>query len=424
MTTRSITVLSDPPVATVIVPGSKSITNRALAIAAVATGRSHLRHVGFSDDSEAMLESLAALGVDLDPDRDAATLTIAGGGGRFRVDRAEIDVRLSGTVSRFVPPIVAAGDTTLLVDAAAPMRRRPMTDLVRALRSLGATVTCNGIDGTLPFTVAPGPAPTNRVVEVAGNASSQFLSGLLLSGPLWPEGLEVRLTTELVSRPYVDMTLDVMRSFGARARSVDDDRFDVSPGGYLAREYDIEPDASAASYFFAAAAVTGGRIRVDGLGVASLQGDVDFARVLQQMGAEVTIGHDHIEVTGRELHGIDVDMSHISDTAPTLASVAAFASTPTHMTGIGFIRHKESDRIGDVATELRRCGGHVDEEPDGLIVHPAPLHGATVETHDDHRIAMALSVVGLRVPGIQISHPDVVDKTFPDFYETLGALGD
>lgn len=422
MTTRAVAPLDGPPDATIDIPGSKSITNRALAIAAVASGTSVLRNVGLSDDSEAMLQSIDALGVKTETDRVGASVTVEGVAGRFPRAEAEIDVRLSGTVSRFIPPLVAAGQTRVFVDAAEAMRRRPMRDLIDALRSLGTTIECTGVDGTLPFTVTPGPAPESKIVQVAGDASSQFLTGLLLSGPLWPDGLRIDLTTDLISRPYVDMTLAVMRSFGAEAVAVDEHRFDAAPGGYSGREYVIEPDASGAAYFLAAAAVSRGRVRIDGLGSESLQGDVEFARVLRHMGAEVTIASDHIEVVGRDLHGIDVDMSDISDTAPTLAAVAAFASSPTRLTGIGFIRHKESDRIGDVATELRRCGAQIDEEPDGFVVHPAPLHGATVQTHDDHRIAMALSVVGLRVPGIEITDAGVVDKTFPTFYDTLDLL--
>lgn len=257
------------------------------------------------------------------------------------------------------------------------------------------------------------------VVRVTGNESSQFLSGLLLAGAAMPRGLRVELTTPLVSRPYVELTAAVMRAFGA---DVDDDSLAVRFTGYTGRQYDIEPDASAASYFFAAAAITGGRVTVEGLGT-SLQGDVRFADVLERMGARVEREPSSITVQGVEqLDGIEIDMADISDTAQTLAVVAAFARAPSRIKGIGFIRRKETDRIGNTVRELLRAGIRAEEEPDGLVVYPGTPLGARIETYDDHRMAMSMALLGLKVPGIEIADPDCVAKTFPGFWDALDSL--
>jgi 3-phosphoshikimate 1-carboxyvinyltransferase len=294
-----------------------------------------------------------------------------------------------------------------------------MAALIDALRQLGAAVEEVGVAGHLPIVVR-GPLTDNRA-ELPGGASSQFLSGLLLAGPLLAEGLEVRLTSALVSRPYAVMTAAVMAAFGATA-DVTDDVCRVTGGGYRAADYAVEPDASAASYFFAAAAITGGRVRVEGLGSGSMQGDMAFLDVLARMGATVEVDDDSTLVTGGALHGLDVDLADLSDTAPTLAVVAAVADSPTRVRGIGFVRGKESDRIGAVVEELRRCGVDAAEEDDGFTVRPGPVHGAVVDPHDDHRLAMAFAVLGLRVPGIDIADPSCVAKTFPEFFDVLEGL--
>jgi 3-phosphoshikimate 1-carboxyvinyltransferase len=256
--------------------------------------------------------------------------------------------------------------------------------------------------------------------------SSQFLSGLLMAAPAMPDGLVIELTSPLVSKPYIDLTESVMRAFGATVgRQNRGNTFLVPARRYHAASYQIEPDATAASYFFAAAALAGGRVRVPGLGRGSTQGDLRFAEVLGRMGADVEIGRGFVEVRGGgSLRGVTVDLSDISDTAPTLAVVAARATTPTRVTGIGFIRKKESDRIGAVVTELRRCGVDAEEETDGFVVTPglAGPHGARIETYDDHRMAMAFAVLGLVVPGVIIVNPTCVAKTFPHFFEVLDGL--
>jgi 3-phosphoshikimate 1-carboxyvinyltransferase len=260
-------------------------------------------------------------------------------------------------------------------------------------------------------------------IRVAGNASSQFLSGLLLAAPAMRTGLTLRLDGELVSQPYVDMTTAVMGGFGVHVERPDAATWRVEPQGYRSAEYVVEPDASAASYAFAVAAIVGGSVRVEGLGTRSLQGDVAFVDLLERMGARVERAETSITVHGTgALRGIEADLSQMSDTAQTLAAVAAFAEGPTRLTGIGFIRRKETDRIGDVVTELRRAGIDADEEPDGFVVRPGPIRPATIETYDDHRMAMSFALLGLRASGIRIADPGCVAKTFPGYWAMLEGL--
>jgi len=338
---------------------------------------------------------------------------------------ASLDVRLSGTTARFVAPLVALGDGAYHLDAAPPMRRRPMHELFDALGVLGATVEPE-VDRqgrpVLPATITTRGLAGGEI-DVRGDVSSQFLSGLLLAGPCTRDGLTVHLVSTLVSKPYVDLTVDVMAGFGAIVIRDGDRTFRVDPTGYEARSYAVEPDASAASYFFAAAALLGGRVRVPGLRLGSHQGDLAFVDVLARMGAEVHRDATGVEVRGTGvLHGVDVDMADCSDTAQTLAALAVFADTPTRIRGIGFIRAKETDRIGAVVTELRRLGVDADEEPDGLVVQPGAPRGAVVQTYDDHRMAMSFALIGLRSPGVAIADPGCVTKTFPGFWTALDGL--
>jgi len=279
--------------------------------------------------------------------------------------------------------------------------------------------------GCPPVVIRSSGLPGGRVT-VRGDTSSQFASGLALAAPCAAAGLRIGFTGTPVSRPYLEMTRRVMTAFGARCTAEDDGGWTISPGGYAARDYAVEPDASAASYFFAAAALTGGRVRVEGLSRSSLQGDVGFCDALERMGCSVTWdetpGAEAVTVAGRARHGIDIDMNAISDTVPTLAVVALFASGPTTIRNVAHIRDKETDRIGDLVRELRRLGAPVDEHADGLTVTPAVLRGATVDTYDDHRMAMSLALAGLRVPGVAVRDPGCVAKTFPDYWTRLAEL--
>ena len=407
-------------------PGSKSFTNRALCVAALARGTSMLRGVLFSDDTEAMLGCLEALGIATIVDRQACTVSVTGCGGVPNVDGVSLFVRQSGTTARFVMPLAALGQGNVTIDGHEQMRARPNGDLVEGLRQLGVRLesqsTLAEITGGLPIRMhAMGVA--GGAVTVAGNVSSQYLSGLLLSGPCFADGLDVRVVGELVSQPYVDMTIATMRAFGATVEAIGYERFIVAPGGYDACAYDIEPDASAASYFFGAAAICGGKVTVEGLGSSAIQGDIAFAAILGQMGA--TIEQSATETTvivDKPLIGIAVDMADCSDTAQTLAAVAAYAHGPTSIRGIGFIRFKEIDRVNAVVTEMRRCGIGAQHDPDGFTINPALPQPCVVETSNDHRMAMSFALLGLGAPGIAIAGPGCVGKTFPDFFDVLESL--
>jgi 3-phosphoshikimate 1-carboxyvinyltransferase len=412
MDALAIEPLAGPIDAEVRLPGSKSITNRALVCAALADGRSELRGALRADDTEAMIACLTTLGAAVD-DR----WHVRGTAGRLAPGPIEVDARQSGTTARFVAPLLALGDGDYTLTGHPQLRARPMGPTFDALRELGVAVDAAD---HLPAVVHAAGGVDGGTIRLPGHVSSQFLSGLLLAAPCFRRGLEVELTSELVSQPYVAMTTAVMAGFG-----VDVDGLSVAPQAYRPAAFDVEPDATAASYFFAAAALCGGRVRVPGLGRGSAQGDLRFLDVLAEMGAEVDVGPDGVEVRGTgELHGITADLADISDTAPTLAVAAACASTPTRVTGIGFIRRKETDRIAAVVAELRRCGVDAEEEADGFVVRPdrGALRGATVDTYDDHRMAMSFAVLGLRVPGIAVRDPDCVAKTFPTFFEVLDGL--
>ena len=419
---RVVRPLAAPPDVVVTVPGSKSLTNRALVAAALASGPTTLIGALFSDDTEAMLTALATLGLTVSVDGPAQSIRVDGWDGQVPPGPASLDVRQAGTAARFLPPLLSLGRGPYIVDGSDQMRARPMAGMVAALRQLGLDVQGTGSDRGLPLELRGGPV-AGGTVRLSASTTSQFLSGLLLSAPYYRRGLVLEADGEPVSRPYLDMTTATMAAFGIDVVRDGYRRFEVRPGQrYRGRVHAIEPDATAASYFFAAAAVAGGRVRVEGIGRSSVQGDIGFVDVLERMGAEVVRGDTFTEVTARPLQGIEVDMADISDTAPTLAVVATFASTPTRMTGIGFIRRKETDRIASVVAELRRCGIVAEELDDGLVVHPGIPRATVVETYDDHRMAMAFSLLGLTWDGIAVSDPGCVAKTFPDFFATLDRL--
>jgi 3-phosphoshikimate 1-carboxyvinyltransferase len=314
--------------------------------------------------------------------------------------------------------LAALGRGTYRLDGTPRMRERPIQDLLVGLAQLGVDAVSEAANGCPPVVVRASGL-RGGAARVRGDVSSQFLSGLLLAAPYADNPVELVVEGELVSKPYVDMTLAVMRSFGVTVDAGDLTRITIPRRTYTPTDYAIEPDASAASYFFAAAAITGGEVTVDGLGSDSLQGDVRFCDCLEQMGCAVRYERNRTTVTGRPLRGINVNMNAISDTVQTLAAVALFADGPTSITGVGHIRHKETDRIGNLAIELRKLGALVDELPDGLRITPAPLHGAQIETYQDHRMAMSLSLVGLRVPGVVILDPKCTEKTYPAFFDDL-----
>jgi 3-phosphoshikimate 1-carboxyvinyltransferase len=422
MTTERYTMrpLTRPVDAKMTAPGSKSYTNRALLCAALARGTSTLVGALASDDTAAMVDCLTALGIEISQQDDG--WTVVGCDGRLPNPTAELQCRLSGTTARFITPVVCLGEGPYVVTGGVPLQARPMAGQFEALRSLGASIHSEDEPNHLPVIVR---RETFRggVVRVPGNTSSQFLSGLLLAAPCYADGIDVEVTTELVSRSYVDLTLQTVEAFGGRIVHASDNRFRIEFGGYLARRYEVEPDASAASYLFAAAALTAGRVRVNCLHRSSRQGDLAFVDILTQMGCTVTDDGKGIEVAGPDqLHGVDVNMQNCSDVAQTLAAIAPFADSPTRITGIGFIRNKETNRVAAMVTELRRCGIEAIEEDDGVIIMPGMPHAAEIETYDDHRMAMSFALLGLRVPGISILDPDCVGKTFPNFWSTLETL--
>ena len=417
---RPVTPAGGPLDATVSVPGSKSLTNRALVCAALAGGTSTIDGALVADDSEAMRTALAALGAGIARDPSSGRLLVTGTGGRLRPGPLALDMRLSGTTSRFLLPVVALGEGEYRIDGAPPLRARPMGPVLDGIRTLGAEVREEGEPGCLPVTiVAPGGLDGGEVA-VAGDLSSQFLSGLLLAAPYARGGVRLRLTTTLVSRPYVELTQAVMGAFGV----------DVGPdlavpaGRYRATAYVVEPDASTASYFLAAAALVGGRVTVKGLGAGTRQGDARLADLLAAMGAEVERTATTTTVTGTgRLRGLGrVDLADMPDQAQTLAALAPFADGPTEVTGVGFIRGHETDRIAAVVTELGRLGVAARETDDGFVVEPGTPRPARVATYDDHRMAMSFALVGLRVPGVEIEDPDCVAKTFPGFWAALDGL--
>ncbi|HTX92441.1 MAG TPA: 3-phosphoshikimate 1-carboxyvinyltransferase [Anaerolineales bacterium] len=418
----AIEPIRHPLDACVRMPGSKSLTNRALMVAALARGTTRLVNALFSDDSHYFSEALKTLGFAIESDPEGLSYTVVGQGGRIPAHRADLFVGNAGTAARFLTAMLSLGEGEYLVDGEPRMRERPIADLIGGLNQLGGQVSSP--TGCLPVQVR-GSGLLGGFCSVAGNVSSQFLSGLLMVAPYARTSVEVVVENGLNSKPYVDMTISVMSDFGVDATRQGYHSFVVRPGTYRAcDDYPIEPDASAASYFFAAPVILGGRVRVQRLSRSSKQGDIAFLDILEQMGCTVTQTDEYLEVSsGGPLQGVNVDMRNISDTAQTLAVIAPFAASPTTIRGIGFIRAKETDRIGAVCTELRRLGVDVEEQPDGLVIQPCTaFQPGCVQTYNDHRMAMAFSLLGLRIPGVSIENPGCVSKTFPDYFTVLEAL--
>jgi 3-phosphoshikimate 1-carboxyvinyltransferase len=402
-------------------PGSKSITNRALVLAALAEGNSRLSGVLDSQDTRVMVTSLQRLGIAVTHNPVDCSAQIEGCAGTPPAAAAELWLENSGTSIRFLTAVACLGNGKYSLDGNSRMRQRPIGDLCDALRSLGGLAICREGNGCPPVDVM-GPRMRGGTATVAADMSSQFLSALLMVSPCAQSSVELVLRGQLVSEPYVEMTIRMMQSFGVEVERAATGRYGTTPQRYRGIDYAVEPDASAASYFFAAAAITGGEVTVQGLNRDSLQGDVRFVDVLEQMGCEVRWGKSSITVGGGPLRGVDVDMNEISDTAQTLAAVALFADGPTRIRNVAHIRHKETDRIAAVARELRRLGIAVDEQADGLTIEPGTIRPATIETYDDHRMAMSFALVGLKTPGIQIANPECTGKTYPRFFDDLQAL--
>ena len=424
--TQSIKPVSAPVSGTIRPPGSKSITNRALICAALAEGTSNLTGVLDSDDTQVMLDSLSRLGFDVQHDPENCSVTITGGSGAIPNSQAKLQIGNSGTSVRFLTAMLGLAGGDYFIDGVERMRQRPIGPLVDALHSFGTDIEAQSTGSCPPVRIGSINKPSHSI-SVAGNLSSQYLSGLLMAAPQLSDDFAIKIDGRLVSLPYVSMTTAVMKSFGV---SVDVETEDNVPTQfkiaaqqkYTACDYAIEPDASAASYFFAIPAIVGGSATIEGLSADSLQGDVKFVRCLEQMGCEVTFGENSITVSGKAQRGIDIDMANISDTVQTLASVALFVEGPTTVRNVAHNRVKETDRIGNLVIELKKLGIEVNEREDGFTIHPGPMQGASFATYDDHRMAMSFALIGLGQDGIEVQDPGCVSKTYPKFFEDLEAF--
>jgi 3-phosphoshikimate 1-carboxyvinyltransferase len=425
---KRLRAASGPVHGVVSVPGSKSIANRALVAAALATGDSALSNLPDGDDTAALLDCLGGLGVAIEGVADGEVV-IVGTGGVLTPVSERLDARLAGTTSRFVTAVAALAAEPVTIDGAPPLRARPMAELHEALASLGVTVQRGDGATGLPVTVH-GPLHRGGTVRLRGDVSSQFVTALMLIGPVLEGGLHIELTSPLVSRPYVELTAWVMAAFGAVGVEVSERRIDVPAGRYRGTRFAVEPDASSASYPLAIAAVRGGDVTVAGLTAGSVQGDIRIVEMLSAMGCEVVTGDRSVTVSrapDRPLLGIDVDLAASSDLVPTIAAAAVTATTPTTIRGVGFIRAKESDRLGDLAAELAKTGAQIAVTADGLHALPVPggptgLGAATLSTHHDHRLAMAFAVLASAVDGIGLDDPAVVAKSWPGFWDAYDSL--
>ncbi len=451
----AVEVIPGGPVGgTIQPPGSKSLTNRALLCAAFANGVSTLTGALRSEDTEVMIDALGAIGVKVTAN-DGGRELIVDATDRQHLksssDRLDLYIANSGTTIRFLTAALSAAGGHFLLHGVQRMHQRPIADLVNALTEVQSGSIATQSPNGCPPVLIQSDGWHASTLSVAGSLSSQFLSGLMMAAPIADtqnQPTQIEVQGELVSIPYVEMTARVIESFGghvsidnvpnknAQANSPANDdqapsiKITVGPAQYRPQQYAIEPDASAASYFWAAAAITGGDITVTGLSADAMQGDVGFCEVLGQMGCQIIHSDNSIRVIGNQsggsLRGVDVNMNAISDTVQTLAVVALFAGQSTRVRGVAHNRFKETDRIGDLATELRKLGAKIDEHEDGLTIHPIdisrPLEGATLETYHDHRMAMSLSLAGLRLPGVKILNPACTSKTYPEYFAELENL--
>jgi 3-phosphoshikimate 1-carboxyvinyltransferase len=416
-----------PPLsASVRVPGSKSITNRGLILAALSSRWTEFTLQGAlrSEDTEVMVDCLGRLGFDVQTSWPTVRVLKNTSGRIIPADFADLFVANSGTTVRFLAAMLALGEGTYRLDGVPRMRERPIRDLLDALNQLGAEARSDTGTGCPPVTIAANGWAAGEVFVKAG-VSSQYLSGLMLAAPFAGHPTRIRIDGPVVSEPYIDMTYQMLRQSWYVRIERTADGFTIEPFGAgtpFSPTYVVEPDASSASYFFGAAAILGGRVVLGWHAPTCTQGDLKFAEALDRMGCRAQWcidGYIVERAADRPLRGIDVDMNAISDTVMTLGAVACFAEGPTRIRNVAHIRHKETDRIAALATELRRLGAEVEEFADGLTITPRPLHGAEVETYNDHRMAMSLALVGLKLPGVVIKNPGCVAKTYPGFWQDL-----
>lgn len=422
---------SEKPKIEVTVPGSKSITNRALLLAALAEGKSVLRGVLFSDDSRVFMEALKTLGYKVEICEEKAEVVIQGCGTRLPKDEAEVYVGSAGTAARFLTAMLALSGGRYKVTSSEQMKGRPMRPLLEALEDMGVEFDYLEEGYAFPFEIRGRRDVSCRKVSLNIDASSQFLSALLLNGVFCPEGFTIELTGKRDARAYVKISMKMMEEFGCRMRQCTENEYEVLPEqSYQARDYQIEPDVSAACYFYAMAAVNGGSARVNHVHFDSTQGDIQFLKVLEQMGCKLREEETGIVLTAPmdgKLKGIEVNMSDFSDQTMTLAAVAVFAEGETVITGVGHIRRQESDRLKGIVTELARLGIDCEERENGVTIRPGILNCSekepvAIETYEDHRMAMAFAILGTRQAGIIISDPLCCRKTFENYFGVLTNL--
>jgi 3-phosphoshikimate 1-carboxyvinyltransferase len=402
------------------IPGSKSYTHRALILSSLADGESVLVNALRCEDTEHTVQALIRFGIPIFWEK--TQVRVQGQGGKFEATDDKVDVGNSGTSMRFLTALAALKKGVTLLDGSDRMRKRPIGELMKGLGTLGVRAYSQKGDDCPPV-IVESQGLQGGTVRIKGEESSQFLSGLMMVAPYALREVHIEVMGPLASKPYVDLTQDVMSTFGVKIENQEYSSFFVKAGQrYLPQTYRIEGDASNASYFFSAAAVCRGRVKVKGLNPRTIQGDIEFLKILEKMGCSVTQGNEWIEVLGGGLHGIKMDMNEMPDLVPTLAVTAAFAQGKTVIQNIRHLRFKESDRIHALAVELRKMGIRVREGEDELKIEGGEPQGAEIETYEDHRLAMSFAIAGLAVPGIKIKGEQCVNKSFPEFWETLQKL--
>ena len=406
--------------ATITVPGSKSYTNRALLIAGLTDGECRLEKPLVSDDTKYMIRALKAFGISVQEEKEA--FIVSGRGGKLSTPEEDIFIGNAGTTMRFLTTFSALVPGKTRLDGDERMRQRPLADLLHCLTQMGVkAVSANG-NGCPPIDIAGGEVPGGEV-QLAGDKSSQYLTSILLSAPYFKNDTCIHIQGDLTSKSYADITLDIMKTFGVSVINESYQRFKVKAGDrYNAQTYQVESDWSSASYFLAAAAVTGGEVTLTDINPHSVQGDAQFTSVLEKMGCRVEKKSNTLQIKGNPLKGITINMNNMPDAVQTLAVTALFAEGETVIQGIGNLRIKETDRILALANELTRLGAEVETGEDYLVIRPRDYRGAEIETYDDHRMAMSFAVAGLKIPGIRIKNPTCVEKSFPDFFQRFANL--
>lgn len=411
--------------ASVDIPGSKSYTNRAIMCACLADGRSILKNASLCEDTRLLTDALGEVAFTISEARERKELIIEGLNGEIPARRANLGLGNAGTSIRFLMSFLALSHGDFVLDGDERMRQRPVDDLLVALNHLGCRALSVHNNGCPPVVIV-GSGLTGGRVDISGERSSQFASSLLLAAPYASADLDIGVRGKLVSRPYIQMTRQTMAAFGVETQEVvgaEEVVYRVKSGkGYRATEYAVEPDASGATYFWALAAITGGRIFTPGFAKGSLQADIRFLELLQRMGAKVAWRDGGVEVAGGPLTGIDADLGDLPDAVPTLAVTALFAKGATSIRGVPHLRIKESDRIASLRKELEKLGASVEEREDGLEIRPGTLRGGTIETYNDHRIAMSFAIAGAARGGVRVEGPGCVEKSFPDFFDRLMTL--